>query len=359
MKVIFADGTCLTTDFPGGNISIQKIQDNTVYIENELRDTTQDWFYWAFCIKGAAGKTYTFDFSGKNRIGYWGPAISFDQKHWAWLDGPHTHTAFTYTFQTDEVYFAHHMLYSPARFFAFAEQNKMAIHTLCKSPKGNNVPYCLLGEGEKNIIVTARHHACEGTGSYVLEGFLAEYLHRPIANTRIFCVPFVDLDGVLSGDQGKARFPHDHNRDYSTTEKPLYPETNAIKNYLDRQGACLCFDFHSPWHLGDGNDKVFIVQNNFKKLEAYQRFGKILENCITDASLKYSSSDDFPPDKDWNQICLPSFANYAAHTSNCRLGFSLETAYFGTNDNRVSQEKLIELGRCFCHATERFITEQT
>ena len=42
-------------DFVGGNIRIEKIEDNIFYLNNELRDTTQDWFYWAFCIEGAAG----------------------------------------------------------------------------------------------------------------------------------------------------------------------------------------------------------------------------------------------------------------------------------------------------------------
>ena len=71
-------------DFTGGNIRVKTIQDTKIYLENELRDSTFDWFYWAFCIEGAEGKTLTFHFN-KDRIGYYGPAISHDLKSW----GPH------------------------------------------------------------------------------------------------------------------------------------------------------------------------------------------------------------------------------------------------------------------------------
>ena len=71
--------------FPGGNVIVKEQTESDVYIENELRDTTQDWFYWAFCIEGAAGKTVTFHFQ-KYRLSYFGPAVSYDLENWHWLD---------------------------------------------------------------------------------------------------------------------------------------------------------------------------------------------------------------------------------------------------------------------------------
>ena len=64
------------------------------------------------------------------------------------------------------------------------------------------MPYVTFGEGERTLLLTARHHACESTGSYVLEGVLDTLLREPIPNTRVICVPFVDYDGVIDGDQG-------------------------------------------------------------------------------------------------------------------------------------------------------------
>ena len=45
-------------NFIGGNITVKEIDGNTVVLENELRDTTGDWFYWAFCVEGAEKNHY-------------------------------------------------------------------------------------------------------------------------------------------------------------------------------------------------------------------------------------------------------------------------------------------------------------
>ena len=96
-------------EFTGGNIVVTKIEGNDVYLKNETRDSSKSWFYWAFCIEGAQGKTLTFHFD-KGRLGYWGPAVSHDLLDWKWHDQVDTANAtFTYTFGPDEdkVYFAH------------------------------------------------------------------------------------------------------------------------------------------------------------------------------------------------------------------------------------------------------------
>ena len=56
----------------------------------------------------------------------------------------------------------------------------------------------------------------------------------------------------------------------------------------------------------------------------------------------------------WNQ---PS-TNFG-YTMNCReecnLAFSLETAYFGTENNKVSADMLLLLGRCFAKAIKVYL----
>ncbi len=47
-------------DFIGGNIKVIKENENNVYLENEIRDSGEDWFYWAFCVEGACGMEITF-----------------------------------------------------------------------------------------------------------------------------------------------------------------------------------------------------------------------------------------------------------------------------------------------------------
>ena len=64
-------------DFTGGNIRVLRICDADVYVQNEIRDTMEDWFYWAFCVEDAAGQTLTFHLD-KSWLGYYGPAVSHD-----------------------------------------------------------------------------------------------------------------------------------------------------------------------------------------------------------------------------------------------------------------------------------------
>ena len=60
-------------------------------------------------------------------------------------------------------------------FDAFCEKNSFSQKVFCITEQGNEVPFLRFGNGEKYIIATARHHACESSGSYVLEGVLDEF----------------------------------------------------------------------------------------------------------------------------------------------------------------------------------------
>ena len=339
------------SNFIGGNITVVKQTESDVYLENQIRDTVQNWFYWAFCVEGAEGRKINFHMQS-DRLGYWGPAVSHDLKTWHWLDSLDG-DSFTYTFGKDEkkVYFAHSMLYHPDRFEKLTKELSLDIFEFCKTRKGRSLPACIFGNGKKSIILTARHHACESTGSYVLEGVLRELTKTPIPDTKILCVPFVDYDGVIEGDQGKARNPHDHYDDYSDVS--IYPETAAIKEYADKNGCNYGLDFHSPWHKSGDNDHVFIVGSYPEWLDKEKAFSKLLENEITENSMKYFNENDFPALTRWNQP-RPNFVFTMLEREECKLSFPFECTYFGTEDNKISVEKMIELGRCFAKALKKY-----
>lgn len=337
-------------NFTGGNIYIEKVQDHIVYLNNEQRDSAEDWFYWAFCVENAAGKTITFKFPPV-RLGYYGPAISYDLKKWEWLGKGDDVDSFTITFYENKVYFAHSMLYHPDRFYQFSQKNNLTIKELCKSKKGRSVPYVTFGSGKRTILLTARHHACESTGSYVLEGVLEMLVKKPIENTRVICIPFVDFDGVIDGDQGKSRFPHDHNRDYNPDTPAIYPEVKAIRQIAD-SGILYGFDFHSPWHFHGRNDTIFIVEKS--KSNTYSKFSSILENSVSQLSMKYYKRDNISLNTEWNKSTTPCFSYYMNRVAKSRLAFSLETPYFGTNDHIFNQENSVELGRCFADAIRKY-----
>ena len=342
-------------NFVGGNISVKEITEGTVVLENELRDTEGDWFYWAFCVEGAIGRTLTFQMQ-HNRLGYWGPAVSYDLENWSWLDSCNG-DSFTYTFKEGEgkVYFAHHILYHPKRFYSLCQNLNLNKDELCISRKGRSVPCLHIGNGEKSIIFTARHHACESTGNYVLEGVIKELVNSPIENARILIVPFVDYDGVVDGDQGKSRVPHDHNRDYIDT--PIYPEVRSIRNFMDTYSCHYGFDLHSPWHKGGTNDKIFVVRNLKEKDEAFDLFSSIFESQISEKSMKYSKNNDYPACTNWNQPSS-SFGYTTNNRPDCQIAFTLESTYFGTQDNKVTAEKLVELGKCFARAVKKYVNQK-
>lgn len=337
----------ITSDFPGGNIIVSSILNDTVYVKPDMRDTEGEWFYWAFRVEGAGGLTLKFVFNNYY-VGYFGAAVSHDYSDWKWQHSYESKPSlsFTYTFAPDEntVYFAHSMLYRPERLFCFAEKNGLKISTLCKSEKGRDVPCIRMGNGKQNIILTSRHHACESTGSYVLEGVLERFSKKLPDNISVFCVPMVDFDGVTDGDQGKNRIPHDHNRDYGRNEDAIYSSVKAIRDYSDSNPPCLGFDFHSPYQFGDKNDTVFIVHNSCC-YENSQLFSQMLQSNTENASFRHYVKDDMPPETDWNHDVTPDFNSYMRRHPECLIAVSVETCYFGKEDNFFTEKNAIELGR--------------
>ena len=339
--------------FTGGNIVVDRMENDTVYLERDLRDTEGDWFYWAFCVEGAAGRTLTFTFPSKHRVGRFGAAVSHDLADWHWSESGSGNT-FTYTFAEGEnkVYFAHNMLYLPARFDTFCTRMGLAQEVFCRSVKGRDLPAVRFGTGDKRILLTARHHACEATGSYVLEGVTETLIDLLPAAYSVLIVPFVDYDGVVDGDQGKNRRPHDHNRDY--IDDTLYPEVRAIRSLVENYGCHFCTDFHSPGHLGKQNDTIFVVRNMTEKLDRFERFSDLLAAEITPNAMDYKKENDYPPCTSWNQPS-PNCAYMMNCRPDCDLSFSLESAYFGTPENKISQERLIALGHCFAKAMKAYL----
>ncbi len=349
----------IRTDFCGGNLSVLSVDGDRVHVAVELRDTNDDWFYWAFRVVGAAGRTLTFDFAPKNWVGCFGAAVSHDLASWSW-----TNTAsgdcrsFTYTFAEgeDDVCFAHDMLYHPSRFYRFAERRGLRVECAATDRGGSPIPSLTVGDGSRTILLTARHHCCEATGDYVMEGIIDEYLANPLPDSRIVAIPFVDADGVVAGDQGKNRAPHDHNRDYL---EHIYPGTRAVREVLERGDVFAAFDLHSPWHFSGRNDKVFVVRKSFERLDDLKLFGKCFEAEITEGAMKYSSENDIDPDVEWNKVGPPvSCSKAAGEYAGVELSCTLETTYFGEVGNIVSQEKLVETGRCFYRGFLRYLREK-
>ena len=348
-------------DYTGGNIHVLGIEGDTVRVENELRDTQGDWFYWAFRVRGAAGRTLTFDFGDKAWVGPWGAAVSHDGLSWTWGGAVSAHgKRFSYAFapDEDETYFCHDLHYAPAQFERAAAELKLTVKALTVSRGGRSVPYVTLGAGAGHILLTARHHACESTGDYVMEGFLREFAAEPLDGFSVIAVPFVDYDGVIHGDQGKNRAPHDHNRDY--IDAPIYPEVRAIKALAD-EGVYYAFDLHSPWHRYDTNDFIHIVRKNREKQALQDSFSALFERetAADPKALRYEGRRDIHINTQWNQegVMKSSCGAFYAFEPRTRLAVTVESPYYGLAGNAATEETLLEEGRCLYRALKAFHRE--
>lgn len=271
----------LSCDYPGGNVKIVKIQPGCAEIAPDLRDNRLDWFYWNFDAVATEPGTVHFCFPEKQtKISAQGPAVSTDGgKTWKWLGKEKTHfrnktknrDSFEWTFTKagEKVRFAQGIPYQKERFETFYEQYKavpyMKRTVLTKTRKGVDSPMLIIGSGPKNILVTARHHACEAIASYAVEGFVTEALSDSPAGKEfrnrytLYVVPFVDLDGVNAGDQGKNRNPHDHNRDYALGDAGLYPEIKAIQALDKEKKFFITLDMHAPSVRNDIHEAIYFA----------------------------------------------------------------------------------------------------
>ncbi|MBN2295863.1 MAG: hypothetical protein JXM70_25760 [Pirellulales bacterium] len=372
-------------EFPGGNIILERIENSTVFVRPDLRDTKGNWFYWSFRVRGAEGGELTFRFN-RNVIGVRGPAVSCNEgKSWRWLYGKalkSPQNSFTYKFGPDEksVRFCVAMPYQKgnlgALFKKYSARNDFVVEHHATSRKGRDVPRFRFGsirsEPKYRILLTCRHHACEMMASWTLEGLVdtvmandsrGEWLRE---NVEFLCIPMVDLDGVEDGDQGKNRKPHDHNRDYYP-EPPIYPEVAAIKQFVPKwsKGRLrMALDLHCPFLYGKsnvkgGNQSLFFVGNpkedSFEKLMS---FSKILEEVLK-GPIKYDSRRNLPWGESWNTLKEPRmFARWADNLPGISIATVLEIPYADISGEPVTIESARALGADLAAAIERWLKRQ-
>jgi hypothetical protein len=309
------------TDFPGGNAVIEDVSDDLVVIRPDLRDTIGDWFYWCIRVRDCAAETVRVRVHGEPSfsIGVRGPAVSRDAgRTWSWLGSDAVHDGeFTVSAPRDgaELLISFGMPYtteSLERFLASPLcEGRVERRELTRSEQGRPVEVLRLGcitDPEFRVLFTCRHHCCEMMASYVLEGVLQRVLTPDQAegawlseNVEVVAVPFVDIDGVEAGDQGKNRSPHDHGRDYGPDEG-IYAAVRAIKDLLTgpySRPFDAVVDLHCPNIAGTTNQRSYFVgtsdQDNWALV---QELAGHLERVAE--ALPYQRSNDLPFGTAWN-----------------------------------------------------------
>ena len=358
---------------PAGNIIVKTIQSDTVFVKTDLRDTGRYWFYWAMRVKGAQGKKLVFVFDEKS-VGARGPVISTDKgRTYHYQEGGKHGKTFEYSFgpREKEVWFYECIPYLPDdwnRFLKTLNKKYFNEGILCKSGKGNDVPMATFGnpggKARYNVVITARHHCSESIANFVIEGILEKFCSKSETgqwlreNIELSVVPFVDYDGAINGDQGKARMPHDHNRDYSEF---LYPETKAVSELFLSKQPVMILDMHCPWIAGKSAEYVYCPMANpeiVPDVAAEDRFSNIVEKNAS--GLPYSVSDNLPFGVSWN-----TSKNYSEGLSSknwallniksLKLFRTFEIPFANARGVEVNEESAREFGRSLGESIKEFL----
>jgi hypothetical protein len=358
-------------DFPGGNILFESIEGDTIHVRQDLRDTEGNWFWFYFRVQGANGRRITVDLA-KKIIGVRGPAYTFDGgKNWDWLGAAAVtnYTSFICDVPADaaDVRFAFGIPYIEANLKSFLTKTQskyLKRDVLCQSRKGREVELFHLGcfENPKHrVLLTARHHACESTPSFVLEGVI-EYLlgNNPetiavMDRVEFLVVPFMDKDGVEDGDQGKNRKPYDHNRDYA--ENSIYPEVIALKEKVVTWSdgkLHLSMDLHCPAMRGYRNEEIYFVGG--RNEEIWKRVGQFSEllASVQQNSLKHRPQDNLPFGEGWNNYVGPlkSCSRWLGEHPGIYMATTLEIPYANVLGSTVTPDSARQFGHDLARAIE-------
>jgi hypothetical protein len=381
LSAALADGNELSVDcdYPGGNIIVERIEGNDIYVHQDLRDTQGDWFYWNFRVIGAADRTFTVHFTGSNVIGVRGPAVSSDRgRSWRWLGADSVRgQSFQYDAGGDEheVRFCFAMPYVQSHLDAFLERHRehpgLRVESLCESNKGRDVERLHLGRldgrAEHRVLITSRHHCCEMMASYALEGLLEAVLSDTNdgrwlrEHVELLAVPFMDKDGVEDGDQGKNRKPRDHNRDYSG--ESIHPEVAALREFVPRWDAGrlrFALDMHDPWIRGDYNELIYLVENDHHT-EHVRHFARLLE-ASRRGPLPFRAEDNLALGAAWNTPnnyrAGMTFSRWAASQPNIRFASTIEIPYANVSGEPVTPESARAFGADLAAALRLFLEDE-
>jgi hypothetical protein len=364
-------------DFPGGNIIVDKVRGTNIRVHQDTRDTEGFWFYWCFRVRGASGRRIHVTFTGRRVFGSRGPAMSLDgSETWQWLGaGAVKRNAFVTSIpasSTDARYcFA--MPYTEATLHQFLAryqgQGTIRTNNLCLTTKGRTAELILF-EREGNmpryqVLVTARHHACESMASYVVEGILDRVLgddgdgdgrwYRE--QVGLMVVPFVDKDGVEDGDQGKNRRPRDHNRDYD--DQATHSTVKAIKEQVPRWLVgvpAVALDLHCPY-LHDEKIQIIGLPDE-RQWRAVGAFSSVLEG-VQRGKLKFHASDNLPHGQGWNTSQNTAsglaFSSWAWRLPGMLLAATIEIPYATTSGAEVNVDTARSFGHDLARAIKAFL----
>lgn len=367
----------ISSDFPGGNIVVNKISKDTVWLAPDLSFTEGNWFYWYFKVSNISGKRVTFKFNQNNLIAKFGPTYSINNDQtWKWLNEYQVEdSSFSFSFSKQDTiaFFSIAFPYTEKNLYTFLSNlnNKklLKVDTLCLSPENRIIEKITItptiNKSTSKVIITARHHACEMMANYVVEGIIEsllndknlEYLREHV---EFLFIPFMDKDGVENGEQGKNRIPRDHNRDY--VNEPIHKSTATLRTIVPEwsEGKLeMAIDVHCPALKGNGHEFIYLVGASDSTIENRQiQFSKLLEkNSLGDIKAYHKNFLSFGVG--WNTTSNyskgMSFSRWAGMIDDISLAATLEFPYSNVSGIPVSKDGARIFGKTIAYSIKEYL----
>ena len=210
--------------------------------------------------------------------------------------------------------------------------------------------------------VTARQHAGETPGSWVLDGLLRAVAEAdatgPLRQVEWWAAPFVDLDGAIEGNYGKDALPWDFNRAWA--QMPMRPEVLTIqrdmRRFARRALRRIVVDLHGPAAAEHGLYQ-FVCRDEGppEQREAQLSFSPYLVAEFPDVDAEQLVRVPRYPSR-WN--ALETITSWVWHGLDNTVGVSIETAYQSLDGrNWLNPEGYRGVGRRIARAVAGWLLE--
>jgi hypothetical protein len=364
MKKILLEGimggnVVIISDVPGGNIIVDEIVGNRVKLRQDYSKSDSWWFWWNFAVEGAAGRTLIFEFTDNDAFSSLGPCC-YDGTEWTFLGADVVRkNSFCFKFPEDAEHycFAFSIPYTQVDLDKFLAANpEIKSETLAMTTENREVQLLsVISEQSKcNVLLTARHHACEVTASFVLEGIFEYWLSDPDLRKSIDlrAVPFADIDGVCNGDQGKNRAPHDHNRDYGPF---IYAMPKALISKMSEwPRTAVSLDLHNPYLK---ETEIYFVGAR-KGQDQIDSFTKILKKNQS-GPLCYDAAADIPFGTGWNTNAHGlGNSSYLRDNHLSDMAATIEIPYAQAGEIIITPENLRAFGHDLARSIKEYISSK-
>ena len=370
----------INSDFPGGNIIVDSVTQDTVYLRPDNRDSEKPWFYWYFEVSNTDKKQVIFKFNQQNVMTTFGPAVSLDAgETWNWLfSEPSDQDYFIFNFPEvkSEVRFCMAMPYLQTTLDVFCKkyhgQDRFKTGVLCTTKQGRKVEKINILPTQEDVrakvLITARHHASEMMADYILEGIIDEIMNGKNIDfikdhVEFMFIPFVDKDGVEKGDQGKHRKPRDHNRDYQN--ESIYASTAALRKVIPAWTDGLpivALDLHNPWVKYDNNEITYMVGSSKPNIEEEQIMFSHLLDSLQKGLLRFNKQHFMPYGSEWNTNKNYekgwSFDMWASQLQDILFSTTLETPYANNEGQQVTAESARSFGNDIVRALHVYLVKK-